>query len=141
MDIPKRNCLVPEEEISFDFIRSAGPGGQNVNKVSSAVQLRWNLMDSKSINADIKTRIIKLAGTRISNDGTLILIARRFRTQDANKLDALARLQSLIEKASIEPKIRKKTKPTVTSKAARVSTKRQHGEQKKIRAYNPDEWE
>ncbi len=98
------NILLEEQEIQFDFIHAAGPGGQNVNKVASAVQLRFDVLHSPSLSPDIKNRLIKLAGKRISADGILIIEAKRFRTQDQNRNDALARLAALIQQASQPPK-------------------------------------
>jgi ribosome-associated protein len=132
---------IDENELHFDFIRAAGPGGQNVNKVSTAAQLRFNVKDSPSLPDDVKQRLIKLAGSRMTADGTLLIEAKRYRTQEQNKLDAIQRLIELVQKSAIQPKIRRKTKPSVTSSAARVSSKKKRGQTKKIRQYNPDEWE
>ena len=129
-----------DKEIVLDFIRASGPGGQNVNKVSSAVQLRFDAANSPSLPADVKERLIKLAGSRMTEDGILIIEAKRFRSQEKNRIDAVQRLVTLIQKAVEPPKKRKPTRPSVTARAARVGTKRQRGELKRTRKYNPDEW-
>ncbi len=130
-----------ERELEFDFIRSAGPGGQNVNKVSSAVQLRFDVANSPSLTPEIKARLATLGGSRVTQDGSLIIEAKRYRSQEQNRLDAIKRLVVLLQKAFEPPKVRKPTKPSVTARAARVSSKRQRGAVKRIRQYNPDEWE
>ncbi|MBA4399034.1 MAG: aminoacyl-tRNA hydrolase [Anaerolinea sp.] len=130
-----------EKELVFDFIRASGPGGQNVNKVSSAVQLRFDAANSSSLPAEVKERLIKLAGSRMTEDGILIIEAKRFRSQEKNRIDAVQRLVALIQKAAEPPKKRKPTRPSVTARAARVGAKRQRGELKRTRKYNPDEWE
>lgn len=130
-----------EKELFFDFVRSSGPGGQNVNKVSSAVQLRFDVQNSPSLADEMKSRLIKLAGSRMTSEGILVIEARRYRSQEQNRLDAVKRLVSLILVALEPPKPRKPTRPSTTAKAARVTAKRQRGELKRIRKYNPDEWE
>ena len=130
-----------EKELSFDFIRSSGPGGQNVNKVSSAVQLRFEVANSPSLPPDVKQRLVKLAGKRMTEDGVLLIEAKRYRSQEQNRLDAIQRLVTLIQKAAEPPKKRKATRPSLTARAARVGDKRKRGELKRTRQYNPDEWE
>ncbi len=130
-----------EKELVFDFIRASGPGGQNVNKVSTAVQLRFDAVNSPSLPAEVKERLIKLAGSRMTEDGILIIEAKRYRSQEKNRIDAVQRLVTLIQKAAEPPKKRKPTRPSVTARAARVGAKRQRGELKRTRKYNPDEWE
>ncbi len=130
-----------EKELVFNFIRASGPGGQNVNKVSSAVQLRFDAANSPSLPAEVKERLKKLAGNRMTEDGILIIEAKRFRSQEKNRIDAVQRLVTLIQKAAEPPKKRKPTRPSVTARAARIGTKRQRGELKRTRKYNPDEWE
>ena len=133
--------LLDEKEFVFDFIRASGPGGQNVNKVSSAVQLRFDVVNSPSLPTDVKQRLIKLAGSRMTEDGMLIIEAKRYRSQEKNRADAIQRLVTLIQKAAESPKKRKLIRPSVTARAARVGAKRQRGELKRTRKYNPDEWE
>ncbi|MHB0965868.1 MAG: alternative ribosome rescue aminoacyl-tRNA hydrolase ArfB [Bellilinea sp.] len=130
-----------EKELVFDFNRASGPGGQNVNKVSSAVQLRFDAANSPSLPAEVKERLTKLAGSRMTEDGILIIEAKRYRSQEKNRTDAVQRLVALIQKAAEPAKKRKPTRPSVTARAARIGTKRQRGELKRTRKYNPDEWE
>ena len=132
---------IDENEIQLDFIRSSGPGGQNVNKVATSVQLRFGVRNSPSLESDVKERLIKLAGSRMTEDGILIIEAKRYRTQDQNRFDATQRLITLIQKALEKPKIRRATRPSVTAKAARVGDKKKRGEIKKTRRFNPDDWE
>jgi ribosome-associated protein len=130
-----------ENEIAFDAIRSSGPGGQNVNKVSTAIQLRFDLTNSPSLPADIKERLALLAGNRLTDAGILIIEAKHYRTQEQNKFDAVQRLITLIQKAAVKPKTRKATRPTVTARAARLGDKKKRGELKRTRRYNPDDWQ
>ena len=132
---------IEDSEIQYDFIRASGPGGQNVNKVATSVQLRFGVRNSPSLEPDVKERLIKLAGSRITEDGTLIIEAKRYRTQDQNRFDATQRLITLIQKALEKPKIRRATRPSITAKAARVGDKKKRGEIKKTRRFNPDDWE
>lgn len=141
MIIISREISIDEKEIDVDFIRSSGPGGQNINKVSTAVQLRFNITRSPSLPEDVKIRLAKLAGTRLSEKGEIIIEAKRFRTQSKNREDAIRRLVALITQAAQKPKVRKKTKPSVSASAARVSDKKKRGTLKKIRNYNPEDWE
>lgn len=132
---------IDESEIQLDFIRASGPGGQNVNKVASSVQLRFDVRNSPSLDAEVKERLIKLAGSRMTTDGVLVIEAKRYRTQEQNRFDATQRLITWIQKALEKPKVRKATRPTLTSKAARVGDKKKHGEIKRTRRYVPDDWE
>ena len=125
---------ISENELDFNFVRADGPGGQNVNKVATAVQLRFDVLNSPSLPEEIKSRLIKLAGKRMTQDGILILEARRFRTQEKNRADALARFYTLIQKAMEKPKKRKKTKPTKSAQDARLKEKKHRGEIKRGRA-------
>ncbi len=135
------NVKINENEIQFNFIRGSGPGGQNINKVASSVQLRFDVRNSTSLDPEIKQRLIKLAGNRINDQGVLIIDAKRFRTQEQNRFDATLRLIDLIRKATITPKKRKATHPSVTAKAARRDEKRKHSETKRLRRYIPEDWE
>jgi len=124
---------IDERELQFDFIRSAGPGGQNVNKVATAVQLRFDIANSTALASDSKGRLIQLAGKRVNTDGVLLIEAKRFRTQEQNREDATQRLAELIRKALVKPKSRKKTRPSAASKEKRLRSKKAKGEIKKIR--------
>lgn len=132
---------IDESEIQFDFIRATGPGGQNVNKVATSVQLRFNVKNSPSLPADVRERLIKLSGSRITEDGVLLIEAKRYRTQEQNRLDAMRRLMALIQKALEKPKVRKATRPSMTARAARVGAKKKHGEIKRTRRFKPEDWE
>jgi len=124
---------IDESEIKQEFIRASGPGGQNVNTVSTAVQLRFNVASSPSLSDDVRKRLVNLAGRRITEDGELIIHARRFRTQERNRQDAFNRLVKLICKASERPKVRRKTRPTLESKRRRLEAKRHRSEAKRMR--------
>lgn len=124
---------IDESEIEEKFIRASGPGGQNVNKVSTAIQLRFDVDHSPSLPDAVRARLRKLAGNRLSADGVLTIEASRFRTQEQNREDARQRLTALIQKATEVPKPRRKTKPTLASKMKRVEGKRRRGEIKSLR--------
>jgi ribosome-associated protein len=128
-----RNIAIDESEIKEEFIRASGPGGQKVNKVSTAVQLRFDVGNSPALPDDVRERLIRLAGRRITEDGVLIIEAQRFRTQQRNRQDAIDRLVTLIRKAAEKPRVRRKTKPTLTSKRLRLETKRHRGKTKSMR--------
>ena len=130
-----------DEELHFDFIRSAGPGGQNVNKVATACQLHFDVRQSLSLTEPVKERLIKLAGSRMTDEGVLVLEAKRYRTQEQNRTDALLRLTTLIEKATIEPKTRRATRPSLSAKAQRVDSKKKRGETKQARRIHSSDLE
>ena len=130
-----------ESELQFDFIRAAGPGGQNVNKVATAVQLRWDVRATAALTPEVKERLIKLAGSRMTADGLLLIEAKRHRTQEQNRVDAIQRLITLIQRALEKPNIRRATRPSRSAKAARMSDKRKHGDVKRTRRLAPKDWE
>jgi ribosome-associated protein len=135
------NHKIDEDELHFDFIRAAGPGGQNVNKVATAVQLRFDVRSSPTLSPEVKERLVKLAGNRVTEDGVLIIEAKRTRSQEKNRLDAIQRLVKLIQQAAEPPKPRKKTRPGAGAAVVRMADKRKRGETKRLRQYNPEEWE
>jgi ribosome-associated protein len=124
---------ISSSEIEEQFIRSSGPGGQNVNKVSSAVQLRFDLKHSPSLPDALKRRAGDLAGSRLTKDGVIVITAESYRTQKQNRDDALARLVALLQQASIAPKHRRPTRPTLASKQRRLESKVQRGAIKRMR--------
>ncbi|MBF0379498.1 MAG: aminoacyl-tRNA hydrolase [Magnetococcales bacterium] len=131
---------IPESEIQFDFVSCSGPGGQNVNKVSSGVQLRFNIFKNKSLPKDTKERVIRLAKRRVNANGTLIIDAHQHRTQNRNKQDALERLLQLLHRATIKPKKRVKTRPTKASVTRRLDSKKRNSRLKKMRSGGTDDW-
>ena len=127
-----------EDELSFRFVRASGPGGQNVNKVSSAVELRFDVAGSTALTDEIRQRLGKLAGKRLSTDGILLIDAHRFRTQGMNRKDAIARLVALLQAAAVSPKTRTATRPSRAARAARLETKRKSSLTKQSRRGNID---
>lgn len=123
MIIVSPEIAIPEEELEESFIRASGPGGQNVNKVSTAVQLRFDVRRSPSLPDDVAVRLMRLAGSRMTSDGVLILTAQRFRTQEANRADARARLAELVAQAAVRPRKRRPTRPSLASKQRRLTGK------------------
>jgi ribosome-associated protein len=124
------NIIIDDKEIQEEFIRASGPGGQNVNKVATAVQLRFDVTNSCSLPDKVRQRLLLLAGKHITEEGILIIDARQFRTQKANRQDAKDRLVELIRSATKKPKIRRKTKPTLSSKVRRLEVKHHHAKTK-----------
>jgi ribosome-associated protein len=118
---------VADDELEWKFIRASGPGGQNVNKVSSAVQLRFNLPVNSSLPVAARNRLRRLAGQKLNDDGTILIVARNERSQEQNRRAALERLAALIRAALIEPKVRRKTKPSKASKQRRIDSKKHRG--------------
>ncbi len=132
-----RGLSIDASELSLSFIRASGPGGQNVNKVSSAVQLRFNLDASPSLPAPVKARARVLAGSRLTTEGEIVLTADRFRTQLQNRQDAIGRLVALLSEAAIPPKPRRATRPTLASKRRRMDEKSKRGGVKQLRTSKP----
>lgn len=132
MTAPRRR--IPDEAITFRFFRAGGPGGQNVNKVETAVQLRFDAAGSSLFDDDVRERLIRLAGARATKDGLILITAQRFRTQDRNRQDAIERLEALVERAHERPKARRATRPTKASKERRLQAKSVRGTIKKGRS-------
>lgn len=117
------SVVIPEEELEFRFYRAGGPGGQNVNKVATAVQMRFDAANSPSLNEGTRARLMKLAGSRLTQEGVILINAVRFRTQERNRSDAVARLQAMVDEASVAPVYRVPTRPTRASKERRLEGK------------------
>jgi ribosome-associated protein len=130
-----------ESEISLEFVRASGPGGQNVNKVSTAAQLRFDVAHSPALADEVKARLRKLAGSRLTDEGVLLLEAKRYRSQEQNRADAILRLTALIQKALEKPKTRRATRPTLASKTERIESKKRRGAVKQTRRASSKEWE
>ena len=124
---------IPDGDVTLSFVRASGPGGQNVNKVASAVQLRFDLAGTAILNEPAKRRLRALAGRRVTDDGAVLIIARNHRTQEQNRREAYARLQDLIDRALVEPNIRKATKPTRASRERRLDNKDRNRRTKRLR--------
>lgn len=131
------DILIDERDLVMEFVRASGPGGQNVNKVSTAVQLRFDVAGS-SLPADVKRRLASLAGKRMTEQGVLVLDARTQRSQTQNRQDAIDRFVELVRKAAIRPKPRRATKPSLASKRRRVESKKRRGETKRLRSGRSD---
>ena len=128
---------IDEREIEESFVRASGPGGQNVNKLSTAVQLRFGVRHSPSLPGDVRERLARLAGSKMTNDGTIVIIAQRHRTQVRNREDALNRLIELIRQAAVRPVKRRPTKPTKASRERRIEGKKRRGGIKHLRGSRP----
>jgi ribosome-associated protein len=135
------SITIDEREIQEEFIRSSGPGGQNVNKVATAVKLRFDVVHSPSLPEDVGTRLIRLAGRRITDDGVLVLDARRFRSQERNRKDARDRLTALIRKAAEKPHVRRRTHPSAASRMRLLEEKHRRAQIKRIRRAPSEEGE
>lgn len=128
-----RTLAIDERDLVWDFVRASGPGGQHVNKVSTAAQLRWDTSRAAGLADDVRRRLRTLAGRRMTADGVLLIEARRYRSQERNRDDALARLVALVHKAAQPPKPRRKTQPTRASRQRRLDEKRRRGNVKRTR--------
>jgi ribosome-associated protein len=131
------HIALDEREIEESFVRSSGPGGQNVNKLSTAVQLRFDVRHSSSLPGDVRARLERLAGSRLTRDGELVIIAQSHRTQARNRQDALDRLLELIRKAAVAPIKRRPTRPTKGSRERRIEGKKRRGDIKQMRRAKP----
>jgi len=128
---------IDEREIEESFVRASGPGGQNVNKLATAVQLRFDVRASPSLPAEVRVRLERLAGTRLTRDGVLVISAQRHRTQARNREDALERLVGLIRRAAVAPRPRRPTRPTAASRERRIEVKKRRAAVKRLRRAKP----
>ena len=133
MPMITRNIVIPDDEINLEFVRASGPGGQNVNKVSTAVQLRFDATGSDSLAPEVKKRLLKIAGNRATDEGVILIEAKRFRSQEKNRKDAIDRLIEMVRKAAVKPTLRRKTRPTAASREKRLSQKKRRSEVKRLR--------
>ncbi|HEX3501251.1 MAG TPA: alternative ribosome rescue aminoacyl-tRNA hydrolase ArfB [Stellaceae bacterium] len=129
---------IDESEITFEFVTASGPGGQNVNKVASAAQLRFDAVHCAALSPALLSRLATLAGRRMTKDGVIVIQAQRFRSQEQNRRDALDRLIALIASAAVAPKARRKTRPTQAAKERRLTAKRHRSERKRTRRPGED---
>jgi ribosome-associated protein len=133
MLIVSSNVRIPLEEFAFTFVRSSGPGGQNVNKVNTKAVLRWAINTSPSLPEPVRQRFLAQFGTRVTNDGELVLTSQRFRDQSQNQRDCLDKLREMLAAVAVPPKRRRKTKPTKGSIVRRRTEKREHSQKKQNR--------
>jgi ribosome-associated protein len=131
------HIAIDESELTETFVRASGPGGQNVNKLATAVQLRFDVRHSPSLPADVRARVAVLAGRRLTQDGVLVIIAQRHRTQERNREDARERLIELIRQAAVPPKRRRPTRPTAASRERRIESKKRRSGVKRLRGTKP----
>jgi ribosome-associated protein len=130
---------IPYEEFEFSYARSSGPGGQNVNKVNSKAILRWGVIASPCLPADVRARLLAKIGTQVTNDGDLIITSDRYRDQPRNREDCLEKLQAMIKAVAVAPKKRRPTKPGRAAKERRLKSKQTHSEKKERRRFRGDE--
>jgi ribosome-associated protein len=134
-----KTITIDDSEIELHFIRSSGPGGQNVNKVASAVQLRFNAAGSVSLSPDVRQRLAKVAGRRMTKEGIIVIEARQYRTQEQNREAAIARLVALIQKAAVQPRTRRKTFPGRVARERRLETKHRRSAVKRDRSFRGEQ--
>ncbi|HET91958.1 MAG TPA: aminoacyl-tRNA hydrolase [Chloroflexi bacterium] len=128
---------IAESEIEFSFVRASGPGGQHVNKAATAVQLRFDVLNSPNLPDDVRKRLLRLAGQQATKESVLVIKAQRFRSQERNQQDALERLAALIRQAAKKPKRRRKTRPSAAAKRRRLEAKRRQSQKKRLRRPTP----
>jgi ribosome-associated protein len=137
--VVKAGLVIPASELGFSAVRSSGPGGQNVNKVSTKVELRFDFVASRALDASVKARLAKLAAGRLDSEGRILITAQSTRSQLANRVEACEKLAELVRRALVAPKKRRPTRPSRASKERRLESKRQRGERKRARRAKPDD--